>query len=272
MRARGLSVLLFLVLVGSTRAFSQAAPPFAPETIAGSLDSLQRELAAAGCERNSCEDSADEKVRSLMDRARELQATLHLSPESLKGCKNAGVSRLRLDGVHEAGWVQTQCGWNLNLIFSVKEDGGWRYLQTLLVPNRNHEARVTAASVTGDDSQQVIVHRAQYQSRTGASHTEFVVYKLRERRLEPILDVVESGRVADPWAGQEVSQNSEFTFRQNKNTGPYFEEAQIVRFSDLRIELKREHTWSRDTQTFLATQWYSAQRLAPTKRKRNPGQ
>ncbi len=269
MSARTVSILLFLLSLGITGGFPQTAP-FAPETIARSLDSLQKDLSAAGCERNSCEDSTDEKVRALVARAREQRTTLHLSPESLKGCKNAGISHLRLDGIHEAGWVQTQCGWNLNLIFSVKEDGGWRYLQTILVPNRNHEARVTAASVTGDESQQVIVHRAQYQSRTGASHTSFVVYKLREGKLQPILDVVEAGRVADPWAGQEVSQNSEFTFRQNKNTGPYFEETQIVRFSDLRIELKREHTWSKDDQMFVATPWYSGQRLAPKGKRRTP--
>jgi len=269
MTVRTLSVLLLLVSAAVTAGFAQAAPAFAPEALAKSLDSLEKDLAASGCvaERSACEDSADEKTRSLLARARDLGTALHLSSESLKGCKEVSLTRLHLDGAHEAGYVQTQCGVDLNLVFMVKEDESWRYLQTLVVPNRYHEARVTAGSVTGDNSQQVMVHRAQHQSRNGASHTSFVIYKLRGGGLEPILDLVESGLAADPWSQQEVSQRSEFTFRQNKETGPHFEETQIVSTSDLKIQLKREHMWAKDSQMFVATQWYSAQPLTPQKSK-----
>jgi ribosomal protein S24E len=186
----------------------------------------------------------------------------------VEGCDDFSAGRTRLDGVHDAGFVQMQCGWNLNLVFSRRTGQGWVFIQTLTIPNKYKEAHTMVASVTGDDSQQLIVHKAQSESGTGISQQDFLIYKLKEGRLRSVLNVVEAGHLTSPWTDHEVSQESRFKFippdhdaAKGTNTVATFDETQILEFAGMRVELKRQHIWSAADQVFMTSQWYSARPL-----------
>jgi hypothetical protein len=137
--------------------------------------------------------------------------------------------------------------------------------------------------VTGDESQQVLIHKAPYQSGTGIGQQNFVVYKLIDAKIIPVLDVVESSHLMLPWTPHEVSQESKFVFRYSEksefcnpsnkrecrrlDSPPSFSETQILEFPDETVELKREHDWWSERNTFVATQWSSARRLDAPKKK-----
>ncbi len=75
---------------------------------------------------------------------------------------------------------------------------GWRFLQTLRLPNKSMEANVAVTSVTGDSSEQVLVHKVQYQSGTGVNQENFVIYKLIDGKLVKVLNVVEHAWLTSP--------------------------------------------------------------------------
>jgi len=157
-----------------------------------------------------------------------------------------------------------QCGWDLNLLFTEQTADGWRFLQTIIVPNKHWEATVSVASVTGDDSQQIVVHKAEYGSGTGQKQQNFIVYKLVTGKILPVLDVVESAYVMPPDGVHEVSQESRFIFKTaGPEVGPHFAETQVLKYPANRIELTRDHIWSSERHAFVATQWFSARTLMP---------
>jgi ribosomal protein S24E len=187
---------------------------------------------------------------------------------TVEDCDHYSAVSTRLDGVHDAGFVRMQCGWDLKLVFTRKTGQGWFYLQTLTVPNKYEEAQTIVASVTGDDSQQLVVHKAQSESGTGISQQDFLIYKLIEGRLRSVLNVVEAGHLTSPWTDHEVSQESRFKFippdhdaAKGINTAATFDETQILEFAGMRVELKRQHIWSAADQVFMTSQWYSARPL-----------
>jgi len=239
-------------------------PSYEPHKLTSYLKHLKAEL--EGCE-------PAEKTREAFERdelvTKELQTSL-----PFHGCSEFGETAVRLDGVHQAAFVRMQCGWDLDLVFTQEVDAGWRFLQTIVIPNKYWEVKVSVASVTGDDSQQVLVHNAQYRSGTGIGQQNFVVYKLIDRRVVPVLDVVESAHLMLPWTQHEVSQDSKFVFEPatrgelpRLGSPPIFEETQVLDFPGGLVELKRDHMWRSDRRLFLATQWFSARRLGPRKKK-----
>jgi hypothetical protein len=238
---------------------------YAPEELAKQIKTLQNEIEDCSCEcdRKPCKTSEDKRLTQLKLLTKNIAKELQISEgSSIEDCSDVATASVRLHGLHDAGFVRMQCGWDLNLIFTVKQDQVWRFLQTIVVPNKYKNARVSVLSVTGEESQQVIVHKAQYQSGTGINQQNLVVFDLKDERLSPILDVVETAWLTSPWTEHEISQESKFVFTgRSKDTQPCFEETQRLHFSGLTVELKREHTWDKDKHAFVATQWYSGLRL-----------
>jgi hypothetical protein len=264
------AVLIFLT---ATLALAQShIPSYEPHKLMAYLQQVREQEGDCKKADKTCESFWEDEAVT-----KELQTSL-----ALHGCEEFGESLAKLDGVLEAGFVRMQCGWDLNLVFTEREDAGWRFLQTVVVPNKYWEAKVSVASVTGDDSQQVLIHKAQYQSGTGISQQNFVVYKLVDGKIIPVLDVVESSHLMLPWTQHEVWQESKFLFSppekmefrnpanqrefRRLDSPPTFAETQIIEFPGERVELKRDHMWMSDRRFFLATQWSSARRLYTSKK------
>ncbi len=254
-----------LLLLWATCALGQSLiPNYEPEQLAKHLKDLQTKEENCKHTGDNCEYfEQDELIRK----------EIHTSLE-VKGCSEISATHARLDGLHDAGFVRMQCGWDLNLVFTQQTAVGWRFLQTVIVPNHYWRASVSFASVTGNASQQVLVHKAQQGSGTGANQQNFIVYQLRDGKLRPVLDVVESAYLGAPWTKYAVSQESRFVFEppiqgqtQGLNTPPIFTETQVLEFSGMKVELKREHAWSDEQHTFIASQWFSARRLMPPKKR-----
>ena len=255
-----MKIVLFVVLFAVCAAGQSGIPGYEPERLASYLKKIQTE--EEGCEQGSkkCEAFyADESI------TKELQMSL-----GVRGCEKVVAARVRVDGEHEAGFVRMQCGWDLDLVFTQRGPKGWQFLQTIVIPNKYRKRRIDLQSVTGDASQQVLIHKAQYESGTGVKQQNFVVYKLIDGKLVSVLDVVESAYIMSPWVEHGVSQESRFVYQrpsQTKglDTDASFEETQVVEFSGKKVELKRNHTWSSKLHEFVASQWFSARMLAPPK-------
>jgi hypothetical protein len=189
---------------------------------------------------------------------------------SIAYCNNMTATNLSLDGIHKGGFVRAQCGWNLHLIFVQQSEEGWYLLNSMIVENKYEMATISVACVTGDNSEQVLVHGEQSASGTGMLEKRFVVFGLRENQVTSLLSEVESGSLSSLWVEHEISESSRFEFVPAKPDDgrdvPSFLETQIVRSSGRRIELKREHAWSKDRGQFVASQWYSVRFLGTGKK------
>ncbi len=229
-----------------------------PTTAAAELDALSRQHGKTLC--------------GLAEQDKKVRSEINISG-SIAYCTPGSTTRLRLDGVHETGLIQLQCGWGRNLLFVQKTGGEWRFLQTILVPDHYESAAVTTASVTGDDSEQVLVHKVQYESGTGISQKNFVVYKLINGEIRIVLNVVESSHIGGMWTDHEVSQESRFVFEKAEKDkdgevhSPRFEETQIITLANEKIELTRDIYWLKSEGQFLVSQWYSAHRLPAANKK-----
>src|SRR6185312_16344615 len=113
---------------------------------------------------------------------------------------------IKLDGIHEGAFLRIQCGWDLDLVILMKQSGQWKFLQTLVIPNKYEEVGVSVQSVTDDPSEQILIHKAQLQAGTGLNQQNFLVYKLIREKLTPVLSVVERGWLTKPWTQNEVFQ------------------------------------------------------------------
>lgn len=244
-------LLLFFVRVVLAQ---ELVPSYSPENLLRQVRTLQQNM-------ENAESAKSDGLGELALQARDLGKQLQVSRDTLQGCNAIGTAHFHIDGAHDGGYLRLQCGGDLNLIITMSSGDGWERVQTLVIPNKYEEATVDARAVTGDKSDQLLIHKAQYLSGTGVSQRNFLVYRFNGQKMHPVLNAVESGYVSDPWTKHEVSQRSRFTFEHEKDSTPNFEEVQMVEFAGMKIELKREHTWSKDSQTFVATQWYSGRRL-----------
>jgi hypothetical protein len=262
-------IAFLLIALGACRTCvgQSAVRSYEPERLARQLTEFKQAVNSGA--QNVFFSETHETVGNLAILGETLGKQLHIDG-TLAACDSFSPMRVRLDGVHDAGLVRMQCGWDLNLVFSHRTQQEWSYLQTIALPNEHSEARISIASVTGDNSEQVLLHKVQYQSGTGINQQSFVIYKLKDGQLSLVLNEVESGWVTDPWTKHEVSQESQFKFepsehdpRLGPDAAPTFEETQVLDFAGEQVELKRDHMWLRKEQVFLALQWYSARPLKP---------
>ncbi len=253
-----------VILLWATCAFGQSLiPSYEPEQLAEQLKNVYDN-------EWNCKDAA-EKCESVAQ-GDLIRKELHTSSD-IRYCDKIGVTHVRFDGLRDAGFVQMQCGWNLNLVFTQNTGTGWQFLQTIIIPNHSEAAKVSVASVTGSDSQEVLVHHSEYVGGTGVFQENFIVCHFDHKELRMVLNAVESGYIAVPWTKHKVSQESRFVFQPASpakagfpETAPTFEETQILTLLGSRVELKRDFTWSKEDQLFVASQWLSARTL-PTAKK-----
>ena len=278
-------VCLAALLLAATAFAQPAIPSYEPEKLAQHLhdmndkewecfddSKIDYKKPTAGAELQALERQHGETLCGLAEQDKKVRSELNLSGE-VAYCKPGTISRLRLDGVQEAGLIQLQCGWGRNLLFVQKTGSEWRFLQNVIVPDHYESAAVTTASVTGDDSEQVLVHKAQYESGTGISQQNFIVYKWINGEIRIVLNVVESSHIGGMWTDHEVSQKSTFVFEkaeQDKDGEvhpPRFKEKQVLTLANEKIELQRDLYWLKSEGQFLVSQWYSARRLPLPKEK-----
>jgi hypothetical protein len=265
--ARRIVFLLVALNACHTCLGQSAVRSYEPEKLAKQLTEFKQAVNSGA--QNVFFSETHERVGNLAILGEVLGKQLHIGG-TMAACDSISPLRVRLDGVHDAGLVRMQCGWDLNLVFSHRTQQGWLYLQTVALPNEHSEARISIASVTGDNSEQVLVHKVQYQSGTGINQQNFVIYKLKDGQLSPVFNEVESGWVTEPWTKDRASQESQFKFapsehdpRLGPDAAPTFEETQVLDFAGEQVELKRDHMWLRKEQVFLALQWYSVRPLKP---------
>lgn len=259
--------LLWLLLLPGSIVFSQAlVPSYAPEDLSKQLIKLAHSIESCSSV-SPCNSPQDETLGRLILQAEDLGKELGIGMP-VSHCLKIASAHTLFDGIHESGYVRMQCGEDLILVIVTNSGSHWERLQTLTIRNKHWSAHVLVKSVTGDNSQQILVHMAQYQSGTGINQQNFLVYKLKDGKFIDILNLVEVAYLNEPWTQHSVSQKSVFVFQKPtaSDNPPAFNETQTLELSGIIVELKRKHDWSEQEQKFVATQWYSGRRLAPQKK------
>lgn len=108
--------------------------------------------------------------------------------------------------------------------------------------------------------EEIVVHNNQVENGTGVWQGDLMVFKVIGHRLRKVLDTVEYSHLKQ-WTKpfHEVDQQSTFKFiLASKDQPAEVDEVQTITTDTAKVVLERSFQWSKRTDTFDPSQWYSA--------------
>lgn len=211
----------------------------------------------------------DSVKRSELATELEIMAPNDSNPAAKSGAVCADFTRveewqvaLRADADNEVIVANsTQCDSTYIIVFDKARKGEWRFLQTMRLPSRVQRPDITFAHLVQPGISEIVVRRETIREGGAAEQENFVVLKLLQDRLVPVLDAVERLNLMLPNRptddGDVVTQTQQSTFllvKSEANSGATMQilEKQVVKERKTSLTLYRNWDWDPALERFRA--------------------